>query len=285
MNFIRKILGTAPKPTADGAFAPSWLAMKMATSSTTDYDGTKYVKPYKGEKNRILMLCTQERNMTMANGNKFSTGNHPVEMALPMLHLINAGFEIEVFTPTGDSAKIEMWAMPDQDENVKKLFNDFDAALNVPNSLADFVANKMKDETSYAGIFIPGGHGAMLGLPENEDVGKLLRWADEQNLYTITLCHGPGVLMAAKEDDNFIYDGYKIALFPDSVDKQTPKIGYLPGPMPFLLGEKLTAMGLNIVNKKADDTCHIDRRLITGASPQASNNLGKLAAKTLLENL
>jgi len=41
------------------------------------------------------MVCTEERNMTMANGKKFSTGNHPVEMALPMLHLLNARLEID----------------------------------------------------------------------------------------------------------------------------------------------------------------------------------------------
>jgi len=39
--------------------------------------------------------------MAMPNGKKFSTGNHPVEMALPMLHFLSAGFEIDLITPTG----------------------------------------------------------------------------------------------------------------------------------------------------------------------------------------
>jgi molecular chaperone Hsp31 and glyoxalase 3 len=60
-------------------------------------------------------------------------------------------------------------------------------------------------------------------------------------------------------------------------------IGYLPGQMPFELGEKLKELGMHIINKKADDTCHIDRNLITGASPYASNKLGRLAAETLLK--
>ena len=42
-------------------------------------------------------------------------------------------------------------------------------------------------------------------------------------------------------------------------------------------------LGMHIINKKADDTCHIDRSLITGASPYASNKLGRLAAETLLK--
>ncbi|MGB1217363.1 MAG: protein deglycase HchA, partial [Saprospiraceae bacterium] len=72
---------------------------------------------------------------------------------------------------------------------------------------------------------------------------------------------------------------------PDSVDKQTPIIGYLPGKMVNGLSEKLKSLGANIVNTKSDDTVCLDRKLITGASPLASNNLGKLAANTLLEAL
>ena len=55
--------------------------------------------------------------MVMANGKKFSTGNHPVEMGLPMLHLLNAGFEIDVVTPTGAPVIIEDWAMPGRQFN------------------------------------------------------------------------------------------------------------------------------------------------------------------------
>ena len=283
MSILRKIFRTAPTPTEDGAFAPSPLALKLATSPNTDYDGGEYPEPYKGGKHRVLMVLTEERNMVMANGKKFSTGNHPVEMALPMLHLLSAGFEIDVVTPTGAPAAIEMWAMPEKDEAVQKLFNDFSEALEKPGSLADFAANSMTDDSPYVGVFIPGGHGAMLGLPSDANLGKLLRWANEKGLYTISLCHGPGTLMSAQDGADFIFKGHEIALFPDSVDKQTPMIGYLPGHMTFELGEKLKEMGMTIVNKKADDTCHIDRTLITGASPKASNKLGRLAANTLLK--
>ena len=79
--------------------------------------------------------------------------------------------------------------------------------------------------------------------------------------------------------------GTKLAVLADSVDKMTPMIGYLPGPMPWRLGERLTALGAKIVNTKGDKTCCVDRHLITGASPLASNELGKLAATTLLEHL
>ncbi|HAW03411.1 MAG TPA: protein deglycase HchA, partial [Saprospirales bacterium] len=74
-------------------------------------------------------------------------------------------------------------------------------------------------------------------------------------------------------------------VFPDSVDKQTPMIGYLPGHMPWGLSEKMKDLGVELMNTKSDDTVCLDRKLITGASPLASNNLGKLAAETLLKVL
>jgi molecular chaperone Hsp31 and glyoxalase 3 len=82
-----------------------------------------------------------------------------------------------------------------------------------------------------------------------------------------------------------MYDGYRMAVFPDSVDAMTPKLGYLPGKMPWGLSEKLKGLGVQVVNSKADKSVCLDRKLITGASPLAANELGKLAATTMLEGL
>ena len=155
MSILRKLFRATPIPTTDGAFSPSPLAIKLGTSTTTDYDGGAYAKPYVGPKNRVLMICTEERNMTMANGKKFSTGNHPVEMGLPMLHLMNAGFEIDIVTPTGAPVAIEEWAMPADDADVKRLYRDHADAFANPGSLADFVAHKMNDAAPYAAVYHP----------------------------------------------------------------------------------------------------------------------------------
>lgn len=282
---FRKLLGIAPTPTQDGAYSPSPLALKLATSAKTDYDNASYDNAYTGTK-KVLMVCTEERNMTMANGKKFSTGNHPVEMLLPMLHLKNAGFEIDVFTPTGDSAKIEMWAMPKDDAAVNTLYQEYQDQFEQPKSLAHFVQNNMSQNDDYIAIFTPGGHGAMLGLPDNNDLQQLIHWSHDKGLHMLSICHGPAALLAADSTGNkadFLYNGYKIAAFPDAVDKQTPMVGYMPGHMPWKFGEKLESLGVSFVNKKADKTSHVDRKLITGASPQAANDFGKLAAVELLK--
>ncbi len=110
--------------------------------------------------------------MTMQNGKKFSTGNHPVETLVPMLHLDAAGFEAEIFTPTGAPAVLEMWAMPSEDEAVKGIFEKYKTKFETPKSLKEFVAGDMASETEYVAVFLPGGHGAMLGLPTNDDLKR-----------------------------------------------------------------------------------------------------------------
>jgi molecular chaperone Hsp31 and glyoxalase 3 len=282
---LKKLFGIAPKLESDGSYSPSKLALKLATVSKSDFKNISYAK-YTGKKSKILVIFTEQKNLKMQNGKLFSTGNHPIEALLPMLHLKNAGFDFEIATPTGKPVVFEMWAFPEKDEYVKSIYNELKSNFEKPRALKDFIDNSLTDTKSYAAVFIPGGHGAMIDIPEDENVGRILNWAHENDLFTVTLCHGPGSLLSTTlNNQKFIYEGYKMAVFPDSVDKKTPMIGYLPGQMPHGLSEKLKSLGADIVNTKSDKTVCLDRKLITGASPLASNELGKLAAETLLKKL
>ena len=285
LAFIAIYFMSRPTLEEDGSYSPSSLALSLGTVSKTDFEDIKYTK-YQGDKSKILVIFTEQKNLEMKNGKLFSTGNHPVEALVPMLHLKNAGFDFEIVTPTGKPVVFEMWAFPNEDENVKAIYNEYKTNFEQPRKLTDFVTNSFTNDSSYAAIFVPGGHGAMIGIPEDRNVAKALTWAHTSDLYTITLCHGPGALLATTLDNQkFLYDGYKMAVFPDAVDEMTPMIGYLPGHMKNGVSERLKNLGASIVNTESDKTVCVDRKLITGASPLASNELGKLAAETLLKEL
>ncbi|HKL42934.1 MAG TPA: DJ-1/PfpI family protein [Clostridia bacterium] len=285
---IKKLLGIAPSKIGDNIYKPSPLSLKLGTSDKTNYSHTNYHKSYNEDQFKVLMICTEEKHLEMANGKMFLTGNHPVEMFVPLLHFEKAGFKTDVFTPTGLPAKIEMWAMPKKDQAVNKIFSKYKSELDDPRSLKYFVENKMSSTDEYIGIFIPGGHGALLGLPENKDLKALTHWAFDNNLLIFSICHGPAALLSAnigETEEDFIFKGYSIAAFPDSVDDKTPMIGYLPGKLKWYFGERLKSLGVNIINQKADDTCYKDRNLITAASPQAANSFGELGAQALLRRV
>lgn len=285
LAFITLYFSSRPNLEDDGSYSPSSLALILGTVSKTDFEDIKYTK-YQGDKSKVLVIFTEQKNLEMKNGKSFSTGNHPIEALLPMLHLKNAGFDFEIATPTGKPVVFEMWAFPEEDEHVKAIYNEYKSSFEQPRKLAEFITNSFVNDSSYAAVFIPGGHGAMIGIPEDRNVGKVLNWAHKNDLFTITLCHGPGALLSTTLDNQkFLYDGYKMAVFPDAVDEMTPMIGYLPGYMKNGVSERLKNLGATIINTESDKTVCVDRKLITGASPLASNELGKLAANTLLKEL
>ncbi|WAU77984.1 glyoxalase III HchA [Acinetobacter sp. TR3] len=274
-----------PDLAEDNAFFPSPYSLSQYTAPKTDYDGTTYPNPYEGDK-KILMIATDERYILMQNKKFFSTGNHPVEMLLPMFHLDNAGFAFDVATLSGNPVKLEMWAMPNEEQVVLDTYHKYEKQLKSPLKLADILDQALSAESPYAGIFIPGGHGVLAKIPESKEVKALLKWAVDNDKYVITLCHGPASLLAAAVDENpndYIFKGYQVCVFPDSLDKGANiDIGYMPGQLPWLVGENLEKLGVEILNKGITGQVHQDRKLLTGDSPLASNNLGKLAAETLL---
>ena len=285
LAFITLYFSSRPNLEEDGSYSPSKLALILGTVSKTDFEEIKYTK-YQGDKSKVLVIFTEQKNLEMKNGKSFSTGNHPVEALVPMLHLKNAGFDFEIATPTGKPVVFEMWAFPEEDEQVKAIYNEYKSSFEHPKKLTEFITNSFANDSSYAAVFIPGGHGAMIGIPDDRNVGKVLNWAHQNDLFTITLCHGPGALLSTTLDNQkFLYDGYKMAVFPDAIDEMTPLIGYLPGHMILGVSERLKNLGAIIVNTESDNTVCVDRKLITGASPLASNELGKLAANTLLKEL
>ena len=275
-----------PDPAEDNAFFPSPYSLSQFTSAKTDLDGAHYPEPYQGGRWKVLMIATDERYLLMDNGTMFSTGNHPVEMLLPMYHLSQAGFDIDVATLSGNPAKLELWAMPKEDAAVQQVYQQYRDRLKSPRKLSDVVTQDLGEHSDYIAVFIPGGHGALIGLPESRDVKQVLAWAMNQDKHVISLCHGPAALLAAgvdEADDDFLYKGYQICVFPDAVDQKTPEMGYMPGGMPWFIGEKLRALGVEILNSDITGQTHQDRRLITGDSPFASNKLGQVAAAELLK--
>lgn len=282
------------KPVADQAESDAWFPSPFSLTQyvppKTDFDGADYPNAYKGGKWRILLIATQERYLRMNGGEFFSTGNHPVELLLPLLHLDSAGFEIDIATISGDPVKFEMWAFPKEDQAVKDIFEKYKEKLRKPLNLRTVWGDGFSKDTPYIGVFIPGGHGVLNDVPFSEIVGNILRWADANERYYISLCHGPASMLAADvgkpDGSKFIYEGYKVAVFPDSLDTGANiDIGYIPGKMPWLVGEELRKLGITPVNSGITGETHRDRYVLTGDSPLASNNLGKLAATTLLEHV
>ena len=287
-NIIKRALGIAPTAERDGrqGFIPSPLGRFFGVDSKSGYQPANFGKKYVGDK-RVLVLCTEERYFEMTNGALFSTGHNVQETAVPLMHLADAGFDFDVVTPTGAPAILEEWSVPKKDEAVLGFMADRKARFDDPLSLNQLMSSNDLDASSpYVALFLPGGHGAMVGLPDDPNVGALIRWFSSADRYLVAVCHGPAALMAAAKagDEPHPYSGYAMCAFPDSIDQKSPSIGYLPGQLPWLQCEKLEQQGMRIINNAADGKTHVDRKLYTGDSPKACDQLGKMIAEALLED-
>ncbi|AKA24885.1 glyoxalase III HchA [Pseudomonas chlororaphis] len=277
-----------PDQAEDNAFFPSPYSLSQFTSPKSDLSDADYPNAYKGGRWKILLIGADERYLLTDNGTMFSTGNHPVETLLPMYHLDKAGFAFDVATLSGNPVKFEFWAMPSQDAEVQGFYGKYREQFKQPLKLAEVIETALGEDSDYIGVFIPGGHGALIGLPDSAEVKSVLQWAVAHDKFVISLCHGPAALLAAGIDaskSSYLFNGYKICAFPDSLDAKTPDIGYMPGHLTWKFGERLQALGVEIVNQDISGATLQDRKLLTGDSPLAGNNLGKLAAHALLKEV
>jgi len=287
-SFFKRLLGIAPTPEPDGrGVIPSRLGLTLGVDSKSGYKLADFGgRSYDGHK-KVLVVCTEERYLEMTNGALFSTGHNVQETAVPLMHLTGAGFDFDVVTPTGAPAVLEQWSVPRKDEAVLGFMEAHKSKFDHPLSLTAIVAaGALDDHSPYVAVFFPGGHGAMVGLPEDENVSALIRWVREADRSMVVVCHGPAALLAARSDDGaHPFAGYTMVAFPDSMDRRSPSIGYLPGVLPWFQCEELEAEGIKILNDDITGATHVDRKLFSGDSPKACDDLGKVVARALLDEL
>lgn len=269
------------------SFIPSTFSRKNST--LTEFRELTVESPYAGDK-KILVLGTSKYLLPTTSAHRgeerfFNTGHHTTETLLPMYHFDKLGFKFDIATEDGAPLALEEWTFPlakGYEDKLREMLAKVKEKVEKPLRYEDVP----EDLGAYAAVFLPGGHGPIISMYKDEILGNLLRSAHNQEMLTISLCHGPSSFRAAElGGTDFPYRGYKIAVFPDSMDKTSPKFGYLPGYLSeeYLVESKLRALGFEVVNKKMDDTVSSDRELITGASQLSAQRLGEAAAKALAE--
>lgn len=286
---FKKLFGIAPTKEKNGSgYIPSPLGRMLGVDKVTGFKATDFGgKKYTGNK-KVLVLCTEERYFKMTNGKLFSTGNNVQETMVPLMHLVNGGFDFDVVTPTGRPAILEEWSVPAKDDAVLKFKKENQTKFDKPLSLAELIDNnELTEESDHIALYLPGGHGSMVGLPDDENVGKLIRWIRSSDRYLVAVCHGPAAMIATTKNNNgpHPYSGYKMVAFPDKFDKQSPALGYLPGQLTWFQCEALEKEGIKIINDKITGATHIDRKLISGDSPKACDDLGKITVDALFKEL
>jgi putative intracellular protease/amidase len=142
----------------------------------------------------------------------------------------------------------------------------------------------MSDEEilSFDAVFFPGGHGPMVDLSSNPDVGRVLHLFHPREKTIAAVCHGPAALLSAGAgpEGTWIFDGYKIVSFTEEEEDQTPygKLG-----LPWYLENALKSRGAVFDDGDAAWVSYVvvDRNLITGQNPDSSESIAEAIMKRL----
>ncbi|MBC9881826.1 type 1 glutamine amidotransferase domain-containing protein [Bradyrhizobium sp. INPA01-394B] len=249
-------------------------------------------------KGTVLVAGSNANRIEIRGGGTGPTGQYLNELVVPVMALVDAGYDIVFATPNGSKPHID----PASDKAVHfddeaayrqaRAFFDTSPVLNKVSTLRALIETGLD---RYDGFFTPGGQAPVVDLMQDGDLGEILRFFHVQARPTAFLCHGPiasvAALPRAKEfraaliagetvraaalGNGWQYAGYKMTVYSRSEEKPIEE-QILHGKLYFDMPSALTIAGAQ-VNTGPDFAPHVveDREMITGQNPRSDHPLAR----------
>lgn len=204
---------------------------------------------------------------------KRRTGNLLTEVAHPYELFKKEGYDIDVYSIKGGDAPIDMVELEDA-INIEFLKGDG------PKKMKNSAPIEEVSVDQYDAVFVPGGLGPVVDMPENQTVQNILAAMYEKGKVVSAVCHGPVSLVNVKlKDGSYLVDGKKMTGF-----SITEEFEYAREDVPYELEDALRKRG-------ADYSCITpwqpysitDGRLVTGQNPASATGVAQRVI-TILEN-
>src|SRR5262245_20288451 len=253
-------------------------------------------------KGKVLVIGSNATQIEIRGG-VGPTGQYLNETVVPVMALIEAGYEVILATPNGKKPHIDVVSDSAQhfggDEQAYQRARKFfasDPSMNQVRTLRSVIDEGLG---CYAAVFVPGGQAPVVDLMQDPEVGELLRYFHERKKPTAFLCHGPIASVAAMPNarafraaliagdtataaalaKGWQYAGYRMTVFSKTED-QVVEDKILHGKMYFYMVDALTAAGGKVTTNPTNFQPNVveDRELITGQNPRSDH---PIAAKLI----
>ena len=243
-------------------------------------------------KGKVLVLVSSGHGLPLQDGKVYAgAGYYLNELTVPVRALMDEGYEITFANPKGNTPQLDensatagFFGGDEAKLKDYRRFRDNLTGLKNPTRISEVVASGLDQ---FDALFVPGGHGPMIDLLEDPNVGTVLRHFHEKAKPTAVLCHGPISLLAAlpnasevvaalKAGDaakakakakGWIYSGYKLTIFSTAEEKQREPIE-IGGKVFFYPDFALRTAGgdVNVVEPWKSYVLQ-DREVISGQNP------------------
>jgi putative intracellular protease/amidase len=222
---------------------------------------------------KVLIVTTSHNHSEGASPHP--TGVWMEEFALPYLELLDHGVEMSIASPKGGEMPIDPRSLPTPEQ--EKAWERAIAASKKTVPLSKVNA------TEFDAIFLPGGHGPMFDLPDNQDLQRLLREFHEAGKIISAVCHGPAGLVGATLADGTPLVKDKVLTSYTDAEEVAAK---LDQEVPFILEQRLRELGaIFIAHENKTDHVERDGNLITGQNPNSSASIARALMTALNRQL
>ena len=221
---------------------------------------------------KVLFIVTSAKKI-----GKEPTGVWLEELATPYYLLTEKGHQVDIASPLGKKTPFDPASLlPENITEPAKRFQEDKLAINKAEHTK--ILSHL-DLNEYDAVFFPGGHGAMVDLPNDEFLKNNLGAFFETGKIVAAVCHGPAALVAGiKADGQNIVSGRKFSCFTDA--EEVAVAG--DKKVPFMLESKLRELGGNFEGVENFKEFAIrDGNLITGQNPASSKRCAELVLEAL----
>jgi putative intracellular protease/amidase len=210
----------------------------------------------------VLMAVSGADAIVLTDGTAHPTGFWAEELVELHRGLVAAGHDVDIATPGGVRPTVDPGSLSGDSAPLTDYLASIDELLANPRALADVA------DGEYDAIALPGGHGPMVDLAVDTDLGRLLVDAVDRDAVVGVLCHGPaGLLSAVRADGSFAFAGRRLAVFTDEEERQ----GGLGDRSPYLVESRLRELGAVVESGEPwSVTVVSDGSFVSGQNPQSS---------------
>lgn len=256
-------------------------------------------------KGKVLVVGSNATRIEIQGGGTGPTGQYLNELVIPVMALVEAGYDIAFATPNGAKPYIDPVSDQavhfDNDESARQRareFYDADPSMNTVSTLRAVIDGGLDQ---YLAFFTPGGQAPVVDLMQDGELGEILRHFHAANKPTAFLCHGPmasisamprarefraaliagDTAQAAELAKGWQYAGYRMTVYSASEEKPIED-NILHGKLYFHMPQALTVAGAE-VEVGPDFAPHVieHREMITGQNPRSDHPIAKALVAAL----
>ncbi|GGP08313.1 type 1 glutamine amidotransferase domain-containing protein [Nonomuraea glycinis] len=219
---------------------------------------------------KVLIVMSAADVWERTDGSAYPTGYWAEEVAAPHEKFVEAGYTVDFASPGGVLQPLDLHSADPEIAGADSAHY----VAHAEKALREFGPLLKLDEVDiddYVAVVLPGGHGPVVDLYQDADLGRLLTKADAAGKIIGAVCHGPaGLLSAVDANGDWLFAGRAMTAF---TDEEEELFGTAEG-APWLLASRLRELGARHSGGPAYQQHNVrDGNLFTGQNPASSATL------------